>query len=447
MSLKRGIISTFFVQAPTLMMYFVSSMCMTRILGNEGRGAYALLQNQVSLLAMLFGLSLSLGITYFTTRNNGDPSQVVRVAATGFIFNLVGVGAALLFIFHSSGASAVFLPAEGRHWGYLLYLLLCILAGQVNGWISAILLSLKKFRTLNQLGFLASALNAVGFSILYFARAHIGPGHGLPMVLAISLGAILLMTTVWCMVYVRVVGIMPVPTWDWAVLRPFLAFVLISYVSDLINLINYRFDVWVVGTSAGTAQLGLYAVAVGLGQLFFYIPEPFSRVVQPYLYGDSGPAMIEKYKVITRLNFTTVAVLCLALGLTASWVIPLLYGNAFLDAAAPLYWLLPGIVFVSSSKLVTPLVVQGGLIRYYLYATSAAAVITVVLDLLLVPAWGIRGAALASTIAYAALLIFQSAAVRYKMGIKVSDMFLIKNSDAVKLRLFLKDRLSALRSV
>ncbi|MBS1944655.1 MAG: oligosaccharide flippase family protein, partial [Bacteroidetes bacterium] len=84
MSLKRGIISTFFVQAPTLMMYFVSSMCMTRILGNEGRGAYALLQNQVSLLAMLFGLSLSLGITYFTTRNNGDPSQVVRVAATGF---------------------------------------------------------------------------------------------------------------------------------------------------------------------------------------------------------------------------------------------------------------------------------------------------------------------------------------------------------------------------
>lgn len=446
MSLKRGIVSTFFVQAPTLMMYFVSSMCMTRILGDSGRGEYALLQNQVTLLAMLFGLSLPLGITYFTTKNNGDASSVVRIAATGFLFSLAGVSLVLLLIFGTDSLSQVFLPGMAFRWEYPVYLLLCILASQVNSWISAILLSMKKFRTLNQLGVLAAALNAVGFAILYAARGQFSQGMGLPLVLGVSLACILSMTAVWCMVYVRMVGILPIPTRNWAVIRPFLAFVLISYVSDLINLINYRFDVWVVGNNAGTAQLGLYAVAVGLGQLFFYIPEPFSRVIQPFLYGDSSPAMVQRYKFISRLNFTTVALLSITLGLAAEWVIPMLYGDEFIGSASALYWLLPGIVFVSSSKLVTPLVVGGNLIRYYLYATSTAAVITIILDLLLVPRWGIVGAALASTVSYSALLLLQCLAVRHKMGIHVRDMFILKPSDLKLIFKLFQERLVAFRS-
>lgn len=445
MSLKRGIVSTFFVQAPTLMMYFVASTCMTRILGDAGRGEYALFQNQVTLLAMLFGLSLPLGITYFTTKNNGDASTVVRIAATGFLFSLAGVLLMLLLIFHNSTISELFFPNVTLRWEYMAYLLLCILATQVNSWVSAILLSLKKFRTLNQLGVLAAALNAVGFSLLYIVRGRFEQDQGLMFVLGVSLASILIMTLVWCSVYVRVIGIVPVPTGDWTVIRPFLAFVLVSFISDLINLINYRFDIWVVGNSAGTAQLGLYAVAVGLGQLFFYIPEPFSRVVQPYLYGDSSPAMVERYKFIARLNFTTVGFLSLLLAVVAVWAIPLLYGDEFLGATSALYWLLPGIVFVSSSKLVTPLLVGRGLIRFYLYATTTAAVVTIILDLLLVPRWGIVGAALASTVSYLFLLVLQCAAVRYKMGIRVSDMFFLKASDLRHIMDLLRVRISTIR--
>ncbi len=428
------------------MMYFVSSTCMTRILGDQGRGEYALLQNQFTLLAMLFGLSMPLGITYFTTKNNGDPSTVVRISATWILFSLTGVLLVLLLIFNVSSLGAVFLPNMALRWEYLLYLLLCIVASHVNSFVSAILLSLKKFRTLNQVAMLAAAMNAVGFAALYAARSHIGPGQGLLLVLAVSLTCNLATTTVWCTIYARVVRIMPFPTWNWMLIRPFLAFVLISYLSDLINLINYRFDVWVVGNSAGTAQLGLYAVAVGLGQLFFYIPEPFSRVIQPFLYGDTSPAMVQRYKFISRLNFSTVALLSLTLGLSAHWVIPLLYGQAFIGSAQALYWLLPGIVFVSSSKLVTPLLVGGKMIRYFLYATSTAAVVTIVLDLLLVPRFGIVGAALASTVSYFTLLVMQCLAVRYKMGIHVWDMFLLKPSDLNMILGIIQKRLRSVQS-
>lgn len=434
MSLRRGLIFTFLAQVPTLLLYFVSSTFMTRLLGEEGRGAYALLQNQISLLSMLFGLSFSLGITFYTSKSLEKPERVIRIATTGFLFNLVCIPVSLLVIFGTDRLSQIFLPPGGTQWGYFMYLLLAILSSQINGYVSSIFLGLKKFKVINRLGILSAALNAIGFSALYMARAHFARDQMLPVVLIIGLSCIMAITVIWCITYVRVVGIMPIPTFNWAILKPFLAFVLTSYLSDMINLINYRFDIWVVGSHAGTGELGLYAVAVGLGQLFFYIPDPFSRVVQPYLYEGLTEATIAKFKFISRVNFSVVALLSLTLGLTAFWVIPLLYGKEFLASAPALYFLLPGIVFMSSSKLLTPLVLQGGLIRFYLYATSTAAVATIILDLLLVPLLGIIGASIASTLAYAILMLFQCFVIRFKMGIDVHDMFLLKIADISMLR-------------
>src|SRR5690606_6974439 len=134
--------------------------------------------------------------------------------------------------------------------------------------------------------------------------------------------------------------------------------------------------------------------------LCFYIPEPFSKVVQPYLYGQTGHAMLEKFKFIQRLNFTTVFVLLLCMAIVAPWVFPLLFGEVFADSVVPLWWLLPGILFVSASRLLGPLVVQGGFIRFNLYAAGLAASTTILLGLLLIPHWGIIGAAFVGSVAY-----------------------------------------------
>ena len=60
MSLKRGILYTFLAQAPALLLYFVSSTLITRMLGDAGRGEYAVIQNHAALLTMLLaGMVLS----------------------------------------------------------------------------------------------------------------------------------------------------------------------------------------------------------------------------------------------------------------------------------------------------------------------------------------------------------------------------------------------------
>lgn len=441
MSLKRGIFYTLLTQVPTLVLYFVASTLMTRILGDEGRGAFALLQNQVTLVAMVLGFGLPMGTTYFTAKDQGDPTRMVRVCTSLLLVNMLVVPLFFLLVFTLPGLRKVFLPEQAVHWGYWLYLLLNVLLSQASSFIGSVMLGLKKFKIINRMSIFTAAGGAVGFTSLYLFRDALSPQAVLPAVLSVTLGYVVLTAAAWGVIYARVAGIMPRPTWSWAVLRPVLSFVLVGYTGNLINLINYRFDVWVVGSYAGTAQLGLYAVAVGIGQLFLYIPEPFANVIQPYLYGEMSSQLLAKFKFIMRLNFTTVLLLAAVAGLFAPWFMPLLFGEVFRGSVPALWWLLPGIALVGCSKLLGPLIVQGGYIRFNLYAVATAAAITVILDFLLVPSLGIKGAAMASSLAYLTNVAIQCHVVRFKLGIPIGDMFLLRPSDIGHLRQLVTDRL------
>ena len=441
MSLKRGIFYTFLTQAPTLLLLFISSTVMTRLLGEEGRGAYALLYNQMVLITAVLGLSLGFAITYFVSKDQGDPRQMVRVSASLLIMNLVLVPLLLAVIFYTPALHRVFLPYQASNWGYQAYLFIAVILSQVNGFIGSLMLALKKFAIVNRMSIVSACLTALGFTALYFWKDVPSSFSMLSLTLALSVAILGVISILWIGTYVRIVGILPVPIWDWMVLKPVVSFVLVAHLSNIVNMINYRFDVWVVSSYAGTAQLGLYAVAVGMAQFLFYIPEPFSRVLQPHLYGEMSNELMAKFKFVVRLNFTTVALLSLILALAAPWFVPLLFGRGFAASVPALWWLLPGIIFASAAKLLAPLIVQAGLIRFNLYATAVAAGFTVILDLLLIPQWGIVGASVASSISYLSLLIFCCGVIVFKMNITVGDMFVLKVSDMLRLRDLVKSRL------
>lgn len=444
MSLKRGIFYTFLTQVPTLLLYFVSNICLTRILGDEGRGAYALFMNQTALLTMALGLNLAFGINYFVSREQGNPARMVRVASTSLLFNLAALPLFLAMSFGIPALNRIFFPPGTGHWGYFLFLFATVMAAQVSGYIGAIVLAFRKFAILNRMSIFSAGLAAVGYGVLFALRANVPAQYALPAVLGIALACSVVTLVFWLWIYIRLVGLPPVPTWEWQVLKPVLSLSMVGYLSNMINLINYRFDIWVVGSYAGTAQLGLYAAAAGVVQMLFYIPEPFSKVVQPYLYSGLNPNLLERFKFISRLSFTSVTAISLLLALSAPWLIPLIYGSAFTEAVTPLILLLPGIIFVCAFKLFAPLVIEGGHIRFNLYATSVSAAITILLDLLLIPPYGIIGAAVASTLAYAALFAVQSFVIRFKMQVPMADMFLVQRNDLARMLALVKGRVPTL---
>lgn len=429
MSLKRGLFYTLITQAPTLVLYFAASTLMTRMLGEVGRGEYALITNHSVLLCMLVSLNIGFGVTYFISKHPNDQVQVIRTAATLLLLNAILVPLILLLTARSPGATSVMMPDGRVQWMYWGYVFTQVILSLLNTTIGAVLLGFKRFNALNWMSLLNAGLSALGMLVLFVLPDQaVGPDR-FPAVLVVSTITVVLVSVAWCVLYAVHVGIVPRPLLAWKTLWPVISFSLVGHLSNLINLINYRFDVWVVDRYQGVAELGLYAVAVGVAQLLFNIPEPFSRVVQPYLFGQVKDEMLARFKSVSRINFTTLLVLATGLATVAPWLIPALFGEQFSASIPSLWFLLPGIVLSGTAKLLAQLVIQGGLQRFNLYGTACAAIFTIILDLLLIPRWGIQGAAIATSISYGIVLVIILFTIRTRMGIAVHDLFLLRPRD------------------
>ncbi len=432
MSFRRSIVSTFLVQAPTLLLYFASSTLLTRMLSDVGRGQYALFTSQTALLAMLIGLNLGFGTTFFTARANRPQKEVIGAAASMLVLQALFLPLVLLGISATDRLSGLLMPQGYTSWVYWIYVYLTVVLSLLIGCISALLLGLKRFRMLNRMNIVNAALNAGAAIGLYAFRSRFDAANVLPLVLMVTSVALVAQAVLWIMIYIREIGISPIPVFSRKVLAPILSFSVVGYATNLINLINYRFDIWVIGDHLGNAALGLYSVAVGTAQLLFYIPDPFSRVAQPYLFGQVKNEMLGSFKVVSRLNFTTVLLIGLLMGVTAPWIVPALFGQEFGASITALWLLLPGILFSSASKLFAPLLIHGGKQNTNLYWITIAAVMTIVLDMWLIPYGGIEAAALITTAVYLLILVGMLLTIRIGMGIPVHDLFLLKPGDIAR---------------
>ena len=81
-------------------------------------------------------------------------------------------------------------------------------------------------------------------------------------------------------------------------------------------------------------------------------------------------------------------------------LIRIIYTDAFMDAYLPMLALLPGVVLLGSTRVLTNDIAGRGYPQYNSISSAVALILTVALDFLLIPRFGIMGAALASTASY-----------------------------------------------
>jgi O-antigen/teichoic acid export membrane protein len=100
------------------------------------------------------------------------------------------------------------------------------------------------------------------------------------------------------------------------------------------------------------------------------------------------------------------------LAIAAPFVLPLLYGSQFDDSVRLAQILLVGLAVEGAAGVISAYLYGIGRPGLNSLAMGAGVVLTIALDLLLVPRWGATGAAIASTVAYLAttgalLLVFR----------------------------------------
>jgi O-antigen/teichoic acid export membrane protein len=108
---------------------------------------------------------------------------------------------------------------------------------------------------------------------------------------------------------------------------------------------------------------------------------------------------------VTRYTLLLVLLMAVGLGTLADRVVPLYYGEPFAVATTPLLLLLPGVVGFAVARPLQAICQGSGQLKTVILAVGVAAVGNLLLNALLIPRYGINGAAVATSASYGSMFV------------------------------------------
>lgn len=188
---------------------------------------------------------------------------------------------------------------------------------------------------------------------------------------------------------------------SWIGLKRSLSYGLKGQPGQIIQFFNYRLDLILLALFWTNREVGIYATAVFLAEMIWYIPAAVSTVLLPAVSsaGTESRAKEISLKAIRHTVFLSLAA-AVVLALSAQWLITMLYGTAFVPAVRALQVLLLGVVMLAPAKLIVSHLAGVGKSQYVSYLALSGLALTLLLDIILIPRYGMLGAAWASAAAY-----------------------------------------------
>ena len=201
-----------------------------------------------------------------------------------------------------------------------------------------------------------------------------------------------------------------------------------SLLGTVAERLQFRADAFIVNAFHGVRQTGVYSVTSGLAETLWYIPNAlgtvmFSRAVDPH--ADAGRIAA----VLTRTTIAVAVVTAIPAFVLGPRLVRLVYGSAFTDAGVALRLILPGIVAYSVVAVLSRYIVGRGRPGIGTFVLVTGLVLNIGANLILVPRFGINGAAASSSISYGLTALLTLAVFRRLSGRGIAETLIIRRSD------------------
>lgn len=419
-SFVSSVVLTFGTRLLMLAGVFGSGVIIARWLSAEGFGTYAVLSVTVALAVQIGSAGLPSANTFFLAR---DRATLGPIFANALVFALV-VGIIIAFAVlglnwlkpslfgvvptRLLAAAALSIPFQ-----------LLILLG-LN-----ILLAIDRIRQLNLFDALLPAwvlANAVVVLIVFrqqlftLVSANTGAAIVLGLLLALYIGR-----------EVSKVKQSRKARVDLQLLNQMLRYGVKFYISIMAGALIFRADLLIVNRFRGAAEAGVYAVASQFSFLLLMLPGVIATLLFPRVAAaqdERGEFAVQ----VTRHTTLVMLLMCLAAA-AGSFVLPLIYGARFSDATVQLLILLPGIFFMGLESVLVQHFTGTGLPAIIPVFWIITLAFNIALNLLMVPAFGARGAAVTSTVSYALIFFLIAIYFSMKTGRGPAETFLLRTNE------------------
>jgi O-antigen/teichoic acid export membrane protein len=371
-----------------------TSVLIARTVGPTGKGTLDLIIATAALLAMVLSVSLPQGVTFVVAQGKAAANVIASQLLFVSVVQALIVFVVLTFL-RFTDYFQLFLPNWG--WWVVAGVVAYVWVDLLTKFWAAVLTGQQEIAVVNNSEFVGRVAQFTTLFILAAALYLSGKQLSVGLLFLVALGA----STLINILLLVSLGFRFQLSRDLSGLRGALAFAVPCYAANLAQFLNYKLDVFVVGFFAGAASVGRYTLAVSLGQLLWLMSNSVASVLLPKIAASTGDDSSVRHTArVTRLSLWATAFCGLALAVIATQAIPLLYGEAFRPSIMALIWLLPGIVVFSVANVLAAYMAGIGKPRLNLLVSGVSLIVTIALDLALIPKLNIVGAAIASTVSY-----------------------------------------------
>lgn len=194
--------------------------------------------------------------------------------------------------------------------------------------------------------------------------------------------------------------------------------------------LNYKVDIIFLENMVGSHDLGLYSVGVTLGELIWQLPAAIGVV----LFARSANSKTDqeasnRSATLLRLSWIPLIIGSIIFWIVAPLMVEILYGAEFIEAGGVIRVLLPGIVLMVLFKILNSDLAGRGRPLFALKIYLVTLIINVVLNIILIPIYGIYGAAFASSTSYTVGALIFSVAYHRHTGLPYKDLFIMNQKD------------------
>ena len=413
-----GATTVFGTRTLGLVLTAATTFALARLLGPDAMGGYYLLVLVPPSMLALLSFGLPSALTYFTGR--GEDVDEVRTLALGLALGLAFTIAVILLVLQGLLLKTVLAAAPPDLFPIIVLALPAVFTVSL---CNSVILGRQRLRWYNFLQASQGIALFVG-QILVVGVAH-GGLHG-AIVTYVVVMTVMALTTATLMIRLEPFRIHITR----ATTKRLTMYGMALQPATLAGFFNYRADVYLMSVLLkDPAALGVYGLAVNIAELCFYIPDSVSTVLFPRVAAATRTQTAVLVPVVTRVVLLLTSLAALALSCVAFVGMPILL-PAFAQSVPPTLILLPGVIGLSASKVLSAYLTGSGRPGTVSSVSSLALILNLAVNLALIPTLGPAGAAAASLVSYSVHGGFMLALGSRQAGVGLAAMVLPRRADA-----------------
>jgi O-antigen/teichoic acid export membrane protein len=215
-----------------------------------------------------------------------------------------------------------------------------------------------------------------------------------------------------------------------APLNPVLAYSIPTSLAGVFSVIVFWVDRLIVGILLPASENGIYQILSQLSMIFVIFYASFNSILGPTfsnLFAQNDKKRLQEiYRVGTKWNFYLGIIPFIVILLKSSCLLGLIYGNEFTTGAIALIVLSFGQLINCATGSIGALLMMTGHQKSWFWMTTVSLIVNTLICFLLVPEFGLLGAALGTSISVGGMNIAATFYARNKLGLWPYDRRYIK---------------------